>query len=95
MMISDSSPQKKKDRVIMDNNLYYLHELFLLEKEMQPTPVLLPEKYHGAWWVTVLRVAKSQTHLATEHTSVGDFYSSVYILAYLFSVTIKEKYTFY
>ena len=35
-----------------------------LEKEMATTPVLLPGKFHGAWWTTVHGVAKSQTRLS-------------------------------
>ena len=39
-----------------------------LEKEMQPTPVLLPGKSHGqegAWWIVVHVVPKSWTWLST------------------------------
>ena len=49
----------------------FLCQKLTWRRKWQPTPVFLLEKPHrrGAWWTTVYRIIKSQTHSwRTEHT---------------------------
>ena len=47
-------------------DLWALLGSLLWRRQWQPTPVLLPGKFHdrGAWWATVHKVAKSRTWLS-------------------------------
>ena len=49
---------------MQENWVWSLGQEDPLEKEMQSTPVFLPE---NPWWVTVQGVTKSQTRLSDEH----------------------------